>query len=86
MGLISFYSSATDLQAWTIKKGTKAPAAAGKIHTDFERGFIRAEVMGYQDLKDLGSEKAIREKGLLKSEGKDYEISDGDIVKFLFNV
>jgi len=86
LGLISFYSSATDLQAWTIQKGTKAPAGAGVIHTDFERGFIRAEVMSSSDLFDCGSEKGVREKGLLRSEGKGYEIKDGDIVKFLFNV
>lgn len=86
MDLISFYSAATDLQAWTVKEGTRAPAAAGKIHTDFERGFIRAEVMHYEDLIRHGSEKSVREKGMLRSEGKDYVIQDGDIVKFLFNV
>ncbi len=86
MDLISFYSAATELQAWTLKAGTKAPEAAGKIHTDFERGFIRAEVIHYNDLINCGSEKIVREKGLLHSEGKEYAVRDGDIVKFLFNV
>ena len=86
LNLISFYSAATELQAWTIAEGTAAPQAAGKIHTDFERGFIRAEVMRYDDLISLGSEHAVKEKGLLKSEGKDYIVQDGDIIRFLFNV
>lgn len=86
MDLITFYSAATELQAWTIKKGTSAPAAAGKIHTVFEKGFIRAEVMTFDDLVACGSEKAVREKGLLNSEGKEYIVKDGDIIRFLFNV
>ena len=87
LGLISFLTAGSDeCRAWTIKKGTKAPQAAGKIHTDFERGFIRAEVTAFQDLKDCGSMAAAREKGLVRSEGKDYVMKDGDIVNFLFNV
>ncbi|MBN2533518.1 MAG: redox-regulated ATPase YchF [Spirochaetales bacterium] len=86
LSLITFYTITTDLQAWTVKKGTKAPAAAGKIHTDFEKGFIRAEVIHYNDLVAEGSEHHAREKGLLKSEGKEYEIKDGDVIHFLFNV
>jgi len=86
LDLISFYSAATDLQAWTVRRGTSAPRAAGKIHTDFERGFIRAEVMSWEDLLKYGSEHGVRDHGLLRSEGKDYIIEDGDIVRFLFNV
>ena len=73
-------------RAWTIKKGTLAPQAAGKIHTDFERGFIRAEVVSFDDLNRLGSMNAAREKGLVRSEGKDYVMKDGDVVLFRFNV
>jgi ribosome-binding ATPase len=86
LSLITFYTITTDLQAWTVPGGTPAPAAAGKIHTDFERGFIRAEVIHYNDLVAEGSEKHAREKGLLRSEGKEYIIKDGDVVHFLFNV
>jgi len=81
-----FTAGPKEAHAWTITKGTKAPQAAGKIHTDFERGFIRAEVFSVEDLRQLGSEKAIREKGKLRSEGKDYVVRDGDVVEFLFNV
>ncbi|OHD67244.1 MAG: redox-regulated ATPase YchF [Spirochaetes bacterium RBG_16_49_21] len=86
LGLITYYTAATELQAWTLSKGTNAARAAGKIHTDFERGFIRAETYGYDDLVRLGSEKAVKEHGLLRSEGRDYIIQDGDIVRYLFNV
>ncbi|MBN2078216.1 MAG: redox-regulated ATPase YchF [Spirochaetes bacterium] len=86
LDLITYYTAATDLQAWTLRRGTAAAPAAGKIHTDFERGFIRAEVYRYEDLIALGSEKAVREQGLLRSEGREYTVSDGDIIRFLFNV
>ncbi len=86
LDLITYYTSATELQAWTLQKGTTAEKAAGKIHTDFERGFIRAEVYNYEDLISIGSEHGVKEKGLLRSEGKEYIIRDGDIVKFLFNL
>ena len=87
LGLISFLTSGEDeCRAWTIKKGTKAPQAAGKIHTDFERGFIRAEVVAFEDLKTCGSMNAAKEKGLVRSEGKEYVMKDGDIVLFRFNV
>jgi GTP-binding protein YchF len=86
LDLITFYTAATDLQAWTVRRGTLAPAAAGRIHTDFERGFIRAEVYTYDDLARLGSEHKVRESGHLRQEGHGYEVKDGDIVHFLFNV
>ena len=87
LGLISFLTSGEDeCRAWTITRGTKAPQAAGKIHTDFERGFIRAEVVAFEDLKNTGSMAAAKEKGLVRSEGKDYVMKDGDIVLFRFNV
>lgn len=87
LGLISFLTSGKDeCRAWTIKKGTKAPQAAGKIHTDFERGFIKAEVVSYDDLMKYGSYAATREKGLVRLEGKDYVVKDGDIILFRFNV
>jgi ribosome-binding ATPase len=86
LGLITYYTAATELQAWNLKAGTSAQHAAGKIHTDFERGFIRAEVFRYDDLIAMGSEKAIKEHGLLRSEGRDYIVKDGDIIKYLFNV
>ena len=87
LGLISFLTCGPDeCRAWTIKKGTKAPQAAGKIHSDIERGFIRAEVVSFDDLKSCGTMAAAREKGLVRSEGKDYVMRDGDIVHFLFNV
>ncbi len=87
LGLISFLTTGEDeTRAWTIKKGTKAPQAAGKIHTDFERGFIRAEVVNYKDLVENGSMNAAKEKGLVRSEGKEYVVEDGDVVLFKFNV
>ena len=87
LGLISYLTSGEDeTRAWTIKKGTKAPQAAGKIHTDFERGFIRAEVVNYQDLLDCGSLAAAKEKGLVGLEGKEYVVKDGDVILFRFNV
>lgn len=87
LGLISYLTSGEDeTRAWTIKKGTKAPQAAGKIHSDFERGFIRAEVVNYQDLLDCGSLAAAKEKGLVGLEGKDYVVKDGDVILFRFNV
>ncbi len=75
-----------EVRAWTIKKGTKAPQAAGKIHTDFERGFIKAEVVNYKDLLACGSLTAAREKGIVRMEGKDYVVQDGDVILFRFNV
>ncbi|MBR1599788.1 MAG: redox-regulated ATPase YchF [Lachnospiraceae bacterium] len=87
LGLISFLTTGEDeTRAWTIKRGTKAPQAAGKIHTDFERGFIRAEVVNYKDLVENGSMLAAKEKGLVRSEGKEYVVEDGDVVLFKFNV
>ena len=87
LGLISFLTAGSDeCRTWTIVNGTKAPQAAGKIHTDFERGFIRAEVVSFDDLTALGSMAACRDKGLVRSEGKDYVMKDGDIVLFRFNV
>ena len=87
LGLISFLTAGSDeCRAWTIKRGTKAPQAAGKIHTDFERGFIRAEVIAYEDMKACGTMAAAKAKGLVRSEGKEYVMKDGDIVNFLFNV
>lgn len=87
LGLMSFLTAGEpEVRAWTIKKGTKAPAAAGKIHSDIERGFIRAEVVSYDDLIREGSMNAVKEKGLLRSEGKEYIMQDGDIVLFRFNV
>ena len=87
LGLISFLTSGEDeCRAWTITQGTKAPQAAGKIHTDFERGFIRAETVAFEDLKACGSMAAAREKGLIRSEGKEYVVKDGDIILFRFNV
>ena len=87
LGLISYLTAGeTETIAWTIVKGTKAPQAAGKIHTDFERGFIRAEVVNYQDLLDCGSYTAAKEKGLVGLEGKDYVVKDGDVILFRFNV
>lgn len=87
LGLISFLTGGSDeCRAWTIRKGTKAPQAAGKIHSDFERGFIRAEIVAFDVLKELGTMAAVRDKGLLRSEGKEYVMQDGDIVTFRFNV
>ena len=86
-GLMSFLTAGEDeTRAWTIKIGTKAPQAAGKIHTDFERGFIKAEVVNYQDLLDCGSYAGAREKGLVRMEGKEYVVQDGDVILFRFNV
>ena len=84
--LISFYRGEKESRAWRIKKGTKAPQAAGVIHSDFERGFIRAEVIDYPSLLECGSFAAAKAKGKLRSEGKDYVIKDGDVVEFRFNV
>lgn len=87
LGLMSFLTAGEpEVRAWTIKKGTKAPQAAGKIHSDIERGFIRAEVINYQTLLEQGSLAAAREKGLVRSVGKDYVMQDGDVVLFRFNV
>ena len=87
LGLISYLTAGKqEVRAWTITKGTKAPQAAGKIHTDFEKGFIRAEVVSYDDLMACGSMAAAKEKGLVRLEGKDYVMQDGDIVLFRFNV
>ena len=87
LGLMSFLTAGEDeTRAWTIKSGTKAPQAAGKIHTDFERGFIKAEVVNYQDLLDCGSYAGAREKGLVRMEGKEYVVQDGDVILFRFNV
>ena len=87
LGLISFLTCGADeCRAWTIKRGTKAPQAAGKIHSDFERGFIRAEIVSFEDLEANGSMNACKEKGLVRSEGKDYVMQDGDVTLFRFNV
>ena len=87
LGLISFLTAGSDeCRAWTIKRGPKAPQAAGKIHTDFERGFIRAEVIAFEDMKACGTMANAKAKGLVRSEGKEYVMKDGDIVNFLFNV
>lgn len=88
LGLITFFTAVggEEVRAWTIKNGTKAAAAAGKIHTDMERGFIKAEVIHFQDLQSLGSPETVREKGLLKIEGRDYMVKDGDIIHFRFSV
>ena len=87
LGLISYLTAGKqEVRAWTIKKGTKAPQAAGKIHSDFEKGFIRAEVVSFDDLTACGSIAAAKEKGLVRSEGKDYVVKDGDVVLFRFNV
>ncbi len=87
LGLISFLTAGEDeCRAWTIEKGTKAPQAAGKIHTDFERGFIRAEIVPFETLRDLKSMAACKERGLVRSEGKDYVMQDGDVTLFRFNV
>ncbi len=87
LGLISYLTAGEkETRAWTIKVGTKAPQAAGKIHSDFERGFIKAEVVNYKDLLDCGSYNGAKEKGLVRMEGKDYVMKDGDVVLFRFNV
>ena len=87
LGLITYFTSGVqEVRAWTIKRGTKAPGAAGVIHSDFERGFIKADCYACEDLFTYGSEQAVKEKGLLKSEGKEYVVRDGDILFFKFNV
>jgi len=87
LGLATFFTAGeNEVKAWTIKKGALAPQAAGVIHSDFEIGFIRAEVMNFNDLLRLGSQKAVKDAGLLKSEGKEYSVKDGDIIEFRFNV
>ncbi len=87
LGLISYLTAGPkETKAWTIVKGTKAPGAAGKIHTDFERGFIRAEIVNYENLVECGSYNAAKDKGLVRSEGKEYVVQDGDVVLFRFNV
>ena len=87
LGLISYLTAGEkETRAWTITQGTKAPQAAGKIHTDFEKGFIRAEIVNWQDLLDCGSLNVAKERGLLRSEGKEYVMKDGDVVLFRFNV
>ena len=87
LGLATYFTSGTDeVRAWTFKKGMKAPACAGIIHTDFEKGFIRAEVMSFEDLEKCGTEKAVKEAGKMRLEGKDYLMQDGDICYFRFNV
>ncbi|HOW88536.1 MAG TPA: DUF933 domain-containing protein, partial [Candidatus Omnitrophota bacterium] len=85
--LITYFTAGEkEVRAWTVRKGSKAPQAAGVIHSDFERGFIRAEVMRYEDLLKYGSQLAVKEKGLLRIEGKDYEVRDGDVMLFRFSV
>lgn len=87
LGLQTYFTSGpTETRAWTIRNGMKAPQAAGVIHNDFERGFIRAETISYEKLRDIGSEKMAKEKGLMRSEGKDYIVQDGDVMLFRFNV
>lgn len=87
LGLITYFTAGPkEVRAWTIRKGTKAPGAAGVIHTDFERGFIRAETISYEDYKELGSEKAAKDAGKMRQEGKDYVVKDGDVMLFRFNV
>jgi ribosome-binding ATPase len=87
LGLITYFTSGVqEVRAWTIKRGTKAPGAAGVIHSDFERGFIKADCYACEDLFRLGSEQAVKEAGLLRSEGKEYVVKDGDILFFKFNV
>ncbi len=87
LGLITFFTIGDhETRAWTVRRGARAPEAAGVIHTDFERGFIRAETIAYEDFAALGSYKAAREKGMIRSEGKDYEVRDGDLIQFRFNV
>ncbi|CRF28612.1 GTP-dependent nucleic acid-binding protein EngD [Mycobacterium tuberculosis] len=87
LGLYTYFTAGVqEVRAWTIRKGTKAPQAAGVIHTDFERGFIRAEVVGYEDLINSGSMNGAKEKGLLRLEGKEYVVQDGDVMHFRFNV
>ena len=87
LGLFSYLTAGEkEVRAWTIKKGTKAPQAAGKIHTDFEKGFIKAEIVSYEDLMEAGNFTKAKEKGKVRIEGKDYVIQDNDVVLFRFNV
>ena len=87
LGLINFFTVGPDeCRSWTVRAGTKAPKAAGKIHSDIERGFIRAEIVSYDDLIACGSEQGAKEKGLVRLEGKDYIMKDGDVTYFRFNV
>lgn len=87
LGLITYFTvGPKEARAWTIKKGTKAPQAAGVIHTDFERGFIRAETISYDDYEKYETEKAAKEAGRMRQEGKEYVVSDGDVMLFRFNV
>jgi ribosome-binding ATPase len=87
LGLQTYFTAGpTETRAWTIRKGMTAPQAAGVIHSDFEKGFIRAETVSYDDMVNLGSEKAVKEAGLWRSEGRDYVMKEGDIVLFRFNV
>ena len=86
LDLITFYTLTTDLQAWTVRRGTTAPQAAGRIHSDFEHGFVRAEVFHFDDLLRAGDDHHIREQGLLRTEGRSYVVRDGDVIHFLFNV
>lgn len=87
LGLITFFTAGPkEVRAWTIEKGTKAPQAAGEVHSDFEKGFIRAETIAFEDYESLGSEKAAREAGKMRQEGKDYVVKDGDVMLFRFNV
>ncbi|HYW35423.1 MAG TPA: DUF933 domain-containing protein, partial [Balneolaceae bacterium] len=87
LGLITYFTAGPkESRAWTVRKGSKAPEAAGVIHSDFERGFIRAETVSYEKYAELGSEKAVREAGEMRVEGKDYVVQDGDVILFRFNV
>src|SRR5699024_4701944 len=87
LGLITYFTAGMkEIRAWTVRKGAKAPEAAGVIHSDFERGFIRAETVSYDTYKKLGSEKAVKEAGEMRQEGKDYLVQDGDVILFRFNV
>ena len=87
LGLITFFTSnEKESRAWTIPRGTRAPEAAGKIHTDFQRGFIRAETVGFREFERIGSLRLAREQGLIRSEGRDYQVQDGDLILFRFSV
>ena len=87
LNLITYFTAGEkEVRAWTVEKGTKAPQAAGVIHTDFEKGFIRAEVIHYQDFVSFGSEQAVKEAGKMHVEGKEYIVQDGDVMHFRFNV
>ena len=87
LGLLTYFTAGEkECRAWTVRKGSTAPEAAGVIHTDFQKGFIRAEVQAYEDLRRLGSESAVKEAGLYRVEGKEYVVKDGDVMFFRFNV